>query len=49
MQNDDGFSFRQIIKLWIYNHDEQNYLWFSSLLNFDLNEASGFIGFKFIS
>ena len=35
MQNYDAFSFRQIIKLWI-NHDEQNYLWFSSLLNFDL-------------
>ena len=42
MQNFDGFSSRQIIKLRI-NHDEQNYLWFSSLLNFDFNEATGFI------
>jgi len=48
MQNYDAFSFRQIIKLWI-NHDEQNYLWLSSLLNFDLNEATAFIGVKFIS
>ena len=38
MQNYDAFSFRQIIKLWI-NHAEPYYLWFSSLLNFDLNEA----------